>query len=190
MSKWILGNVAGAGLGVVVGLVAANNMLTGPFRVVLWGIVGAVAGMTQQLILLRWFNLKNWMWVSLVGWMTGGLLVERAGVNWGVIGGAVGAMQWLLLRQHVHRAGWWVAANAVGLILGATFGWSIRFTSRWSFFRQSISIDQRFLEGTDWVIAGIAGGVATGVITGLWLMWLLSSPRRKSNELSNPKNEV
>ena len=34
-----------------------------------------------------------------------------------VLGAAIGFTQWLMLRQHVHKAGWWVPASAVGWII-------------------------------------------------------------------------
>jgi hypothetical protein len=171
---WVLGNIVGIGLAVVMGLIGASDMLAVLVRIALWGVVGAVVGIIQQLVLQRQVYPGNWVWVTIVGWTVGGIVAGREGVDWGVIGGMVGTMQWFILRHHTHRAGWWVLANAIGLIFGASTGWSIRFTSRWVLFRELTAIDEHVIEAIDWIVAGIAGGTIYGIITGLWLVWLLS----------------
>lgn len=39
-----------------------------------------------------------------------------------LFGGLIGAAQWLVLRRHIRRAGWWVAASAIGWSIGVTAG--------------------------------------------------------------------
>jgi hypothetical protein len=58
-----------------------------------------------------------------------------------------GAIQWLVLRQQIHRAGWWVFTSTVGGAVAWFRGW------------------------TEVVFA--VGGAVAGVITGPVLIWLL-----------------
>lgn len=176
--------MVGTGLGVAIGLVGACDMLAVPVRIVLWGVVGALVGIIQKLILQRHLYPGNWVWASIAGWMVGGILAGREGVDWAIMGGMVGTMQWLALRRHTCRAGWWVLANAAALIFGASTGWSISFTSRWVLFREVVAVNEPVIEIVDWIVAGIAGGTITGIITGLWLFWLLSLRRGNITETS------
>jgi hypothetical protein len=182
---WVLGNSISTGLGIIVGLISASKELTILLHLVLWGIVGTLAGTVQRRILQQQLPLRNWGIVTLAGWLAGGLIAGRGNINWGIIGGMVGAMQWLILKRQLNGSRWWVVANAAGLIWGATFGWSIRFTSRWNFFKQVAAIDGRILDIIDWSIAGIVGGSLMGIITGLWLLWHLPPKRTTA-----PKSKV
>jgi hypothetical protein len=64
-----------------------------------------------------------WLWVAVTG--VGWFLLDRFNSPWpnciGIMGMATG--QWLLLRQrHVEKAGWWVPATLVGLVIGIAAG--------------------------------------------------------------------
>ena len=45
------------------------------------------------------------------------------GIFLGILFGAViGVLQWLVLRRHIERAYWWIAATVAGLVLGTPLG--------------------------------------------------------------------
>ena len=143
---------------------------------------GAVAGwfvtLCQWLILRRRLTAINgWVWVTLAwtaGWASGWVAVDTFSalsapyargmpltavgmpltVVIGVMAGAlVGLAQWVILRRHVKRAGWWIAATAVS--------WGLAFLS---------------------IAAGVGlmyRGVIVGGVTGAALVWL-TSPRATS----------
>jgi hypothetical protein len=94
---------------------------------------------------------------------------------------AVGLAQWLTLRTRVDRAGWWVAASAVG---GALF-WPVyeavwlcanalytEFPVRWLVARDGYG-EPSVASIVTWLCQGAAGGLAYGVVTGLALLRLL-----------------
>jgi hypothetical protein len=69
--------------------------------------------------------------VLVVGDVVFGVGVANPGAGWlggiGLFGAVAGALQWRVLRPRMPRAGWWVAASAVGWLvgvpLGEEFGW-------------------------------------------------------------------
>ena len=136
---------------------------------------GTVAGwfvtLCQWLILRRRLTAINgWVWVTLAwtaGWASGWVAVDTFSalsapysrgmpltavgmpltVVIGVMAGAlVGLAQWVILRRHVKRAGWWIAATAGS--------WGLAFLS---------------------IAAGVGlmyRGVIVGGVTGAALVWL------------------
>jgi len=142
---------------------------------------GGFVALCQHLILRRRLTAINgWVWVTLVAWTAGwasgwiaidtffsalssaqyarGMPLTAIGmpltVVIGVMAGAlVGLAQWVILRRHVKRAGWWIAATAGS--------WGLAFLS---------------------IAAGVGlmyRGVIVGSITGAALIWL-TSPRATS----------
>jgi len=109
--------------------------------------------------------------VSVVAVVTLGLLVFGLGridrdVGW-VVGVAVGwmvlgALQWLVLREQVAAAGWWVMANALGLVVAIP---AVGFVT-WATGTPADGPIGGFLR---W----LAFGGAYGVVTGTALRWLL-----------------
>ncbi|GEM_PF-1956814 len=93
-------------------------------------MVGLVTGALQYAFLRRYLPRMGW-WVPATagGWLLGMLLFLIPGwlnltnrfltfdLMFLVIGLAIGFAQWLLLRRRLSGAGWWIAANVVGLIL-------------------------------------------------------------------------
>ena len=76
---------------------------SGPGFVVLWTLAGALA-----------YGVGGPLGAALGS--SGGLIV--AGYMGVVLSGlSVGLMQWLMLRRHLERGAWWVAANLVALAL-------------------------------------------------------------------------
>jgi hypothetical protein len=144
---------------------------------------GAVGGgfvaLCQHLILRRRLTAINgWVWVTLVAWTAGwasgwiaadtfsalsapyarGMPLAAVGmpltVVIGVMAGAlVGLAQWVILRRHVKRAGWWIAATAAS--------WGLAFVS----IATGVGLIYR--------------GVIVGGVTGAALVWL-TSPRASS----------
>jgi hypothetical protein len=45
----------------------------------------------------------------------------------------------------------------------------------WLTFKEQITIDERVTEIVGWVVSGTIGGAVSGILTGLWLVWLLRS---------------
>jgi hypothetical protein len=107
-----------------------------------WVVGWAAVGAAQWNILQERVHLSGW-WVLAsmvgagvgwaVGWVVGWALGEVVGwvldVDWvastwavviavivggAVVGIAIGTAQWLILRERVHRSGWWVLANVLG----------------------------------------------------------------------------
>jgi len=75
-----------------------------------------------------WATWGLWILVSTAGWAAGtflflammrqgGLIASLIGL--GLFGAIVGLAQWAILRLQIGRAGWWVLASAVGIIIGA-----------------------------------------------------------------------
>ena len=87
-----------------------------------------------------------------MGWVLG------VAVGWIVLG----ALQWLVLREQVAGAGWWVLANALGLIVAVPV---VGFVT-WATGAPADGAIGGFLR---W----LAFGAAYGVVTGTTLWWLL-----------------
>ena len=81
-------------------------------------------------------------------------------LGWVLVGVGIGVAQWVVLRRHVARAGWWVAASVVGWIVGRIAAW---------FGVGIVAVDV--------IVGQVAGQVAYsvvyGIITGLVLVQLL-----------------
>jgi hypothetical protein len=88
--------------------------------------VGLLTGEAQYGLLRRTLPRMGW-WVpaTVGGWLLGLLVaiipgwlhLEKAfnlDLVFILIGLSIGAAQWLLLRERLPRAGWWIAANALG----------------------------------------------------------------------------
>jgi len=158
--------IAGADLGE---LAAAPLILVSGFA------EGLVLGFSQALVIRRTLPaISSWRWISvtaigaLIAW---GLSLVPASIGEGidelppaalvtgglVLGGifllSIGGLQWLVLREHLPRAGWWVAAVAVAWVAALTTFMAIA-SPLWQ-------EDQQF-----WLIAaiGIAAGLAMAVV--------------------------
>jgi hypothetical protein len=72
-----------------------------------------------------WFQ---WTLVSLGGWVAGAFAGQLVSSILGMVpglavaGAVVGLAQWFVLRGRVNRAGWWIAATAVGVALAGRVG--------------------------------------------------------------------
>lgn len=117
-----------------IGGVLISSTARGVFRIIIlsliWGIVGGIIGIIQRLILRQaGLTIKRWADWTAVGWAVGGAMVMGLGIgHWllqqVVLGLAIGVMQWLPLRKYVRRAGWWIIANSIGMLINVPVaGW-------------------------------------------------------------------
>jgi hypothetical protein len=96
-------------------------------------VVGLLTGAVQYGLLRRSLPQIGW-WVlaTLVGWLSGVLLIAISiGLHWmdsfqvnlafPLLGLAIGSAQWLVLRRRLPRAGWWIPANLLGWMLLTLF---------------------------------------------------------------------
>ena len=134
-------------------------------------MVSLLTGAVQYELLRQYLSRMGW-WVpaTVAGWLLGILLVGLPGwlgrtntpINdqdliFLVMGLAIGTAQWLLLRRRLARAGWWIAANALGwLLLGLIIPGN--------------SLDQFGL-----LILGFLPACATAVMLALQMNWVPST---------------
>jgi len=136
--QWVIASVAGLVVGRVIREIASAAIYTEVPKIeislldpgyVLVGIVGlgilwAIVGLAQLIVLRTRLSEPAW-WVlaSGSGAIIGGTIAyvaSRFDANFlgGIaIFGAIGTAQWLVLRKQFSRAGWWVLASVVGLLL-------------------------------------------------------------------------
>ncbi|MCA1995588.1 MAG: hypothetical protein LDL41_26595 [Coleofasciculus sp. S288] len=155
-----------------------------------WGqVVGpATLGITQWLVLRQHIPKAGW-WIlattlggvvalylgSAVSFFTTSILWIGSGVVGGAVGGAIlGLAQWLVLRRHVSQAGWWIAASAVALAVGA--GWLV-YLGIESAFTFDASMD--LIQIIRWSGMGALSGAIGGAIKGGALVWLLRQPKQR-----------
>ena len=92
---------------------------------------GGIAGLAQWLVLRPHITVSGWSWIFttiLESILSLYLLDVDIASSYGafvfysgVIGVLIGSLQWRLLRQRIHRAGWWILILAVGHIISAVF---------------------------------------------------------------------
>jgi len=137
--------VTGVAVGICLGLAQWFALLGQPYKAGIWWVLTTIAG---------------WGFGWVIGWQAAWQLfgARGFGVVFGVIGLVAGSLagfgQWIILRGQVQKAGWWIAANAVG--------WGAGLAATYLYFRFSYG----------WLVtSGIAGAV-----TGAALIWLLRRP--------------
>lgn len=150
---------------------------------------GAVVGGMQSLVLARVLpRVPRRPWViatafgALLAWLIGAGVVMSLPENQAfedslplfmalgpVLGALLGGCQWAVLRHHVPRAGWWVAANAAGWGIGLLVGFGIPM---------SISEDTpTALAAALALLTGAGTGLAPGLVTAEALVRLLRRGR-------------
>lgn len=95
-------------------------------------LVFASTGFGQWIFLRERFpNLAWWVPITYLGWSIG-WFVSLIFAGWlspvlklALVGGIAGAAQWFLLRRYFFKAGWWVAASALGWGLAWVIGRSL-----------------------------------------------------------------
>jgi len=175
---WFLASLMGFGIGAILGVsFAYGRFNTDPFDTLMGVTLGTVMGATGgyfQWVVLRERITGTGLWglASALGFGSAmGLLIAAgpaendatAGVV--IVGSAFGVvsgiLQWLILRRKVRRAGWWLLANILGSLVGAT----------------AVPIAAAISETGNWNLAvmtfGLVFGAGNGAITGAALFWLL-----------------
>lgn len=184
---WMFGHVLSWGLVLGFGDIRALYWLPDlPAYVLIGLLMGGALGLVQK-GLARFalgLPLRGWLRVSLVGWVLGWLaymgLSDVILGFWGMpiwlqalpIFVIPGLLQWWILRRHVQRAAWWLAASAVSAL---TFG------AMWDGSTTASGLG-----------VYIAGAAAQGAVTGLVLLWLVGmtglvpQPQRDVSRLTVP----
>jgi hypothetical protein len=133
-------------------------------------MLGAAIGLGQWLVLRRRLAIE-WLWwlaatmlgfalhgmsLGLSAGLASGDQVTAAGLGL-LCGGVIlaGIPQWLVLRQHLPRAGWWIVASAVGLLL-AIPGRSGGTNSLMA-----------------WLFVSLGAGAAFGIVTAFFLFFMM-----------------
>ncbi|PMB17730.1 hypothetical protein [Fischerella thermalis] len=182
---WVLANTLGSA---IVGALEeggfqffATLVLTGP-----------ILGITQWLVLRRYIRHTNW-WViaSIFGWYLGipVTLVTREILNpvllemllavsklWEVFWlntvnqfvtfTVLGVAQWLVLRQHLQQAWWWILASSVGgFVNGAVSAAVCAAACQTIAMKVNAQMAGAIAYGSGWT--------ASGLVTGIMLVWLL-----------------
>lgn len=176
--RWVLASSLGSAVGVAIAGFVGSVIGEGFAGMGTVGVIfGALLGGMQWLVMRKYVALTGW-WAlaTAVGYFLAGIATEQwvfrqipyselgvqPIVSFGAVGGIVGGtMQWLVLRKHVARAGWWVLASIVGLIVG--MGIAV-----------PVAIMPGQIGAIEFIIVfGIVFGVGVGVIPGAVLVWLL-----------------
>jgi hypothetical protein len=146
------------------------------FMVLGLGLLGAIAGIGQWLLLRRYLRqASQWGLAMAATYLVGASLAELASfsgvalipsfaLSFLLLGPVCGVLQWLTLRPQIARAGWWVLAQAASwlvlFIVSAVVGYGAA----------------SLLGGVvdDYLPVSYAmGGAALGAMTGFVLVWLL-----------------
>lgn len=182
-ARWVLANAAVVALGLIL-----------PCGFFALAAAGAAA---QWLALRRWRpDLVDWPLVTAGGVLAGFPFLSWAffdpanradwinAILFALFPAAIGLAQWSVLRTRASRAGWWIAASAVG---GALF-WPIYeavwrtaralyteypIVARHAYFTFSGYGEPSSAEIVTWFLQGAVGGAAYGAVSGLALLWLL-----------------
>lgn len=182
---WVLLTAVGGGVGFVLGLAAAeaaSRVFGRPiFEAVLYGILGTSVAVLQWLVLRAHVTRASW-WVlaSAVSWILVGALADLVEIKaslaavWpAIVGAAVGALQWLVLQKHVHLAGFWIMASALGWVVGWHAAAAMDEVVAMIVSSETVGLAVLFA-----VLAAVVGA-----FTGLALIWLLRRPILKKSEL-------
>ena len=143
--------------------------------------------MSVERKLVSWRLSLWWMLASILGWslasplgLTGDILVNGSiAVATGGIG--TGILQWLLLRRLISRAGWWVLASSVGIILAGTTGclvaliagidagWVVGVSVYGTVLGvlQSLVLRRLVMGSNWWVLGSTTGWIMAGLVFGL-----------------------
>jgi len=177
--RWVVASFLGFVVGGVVGGFAGYAIdefgIAG--LAVFGAMFGAIGGVMQWLVLRRHVaQTGGWVVATAVGYTLAGIttaLIFRLFMNtsaalvgivaFGAVAGVVGGiMQWLVLRRNVARAGWWVLASILGLVVGMGVGAPVAM---------ALGQAGHVIEST--VVFGILFGAGVGAIPGAALVWLL-----------------
>jgi hypothetical protein len=147
------------------------------------GQPGSIAGVPQWLVLrphlpaCRW-----WMLASAVGAYVAFLVLEVIVTNsallvYAIAGLLIGAAQWPVLRRRVPRAGSWVAASAIGYLVGG----AAALTIGTGLSGLVGAVNPTTANALAHTAPNLTGGLLCGAITGLWLLRLLRRARARAS---------
>jgi len=139
------------------------------------GQPGSIAGVLQWLVLRphvpasRW-----WMLASAVGAYVAFLLLSvvvlgNAVLIYATAGLLIGIAQWLVLRRRIPRAGWWIAASALGYVAGG----AAAIAAGAGINALVGQLDPTTANVLGHTAPNLLGGVFYGALTGYWLARLL-----------------
>jgi len=187
---WFLASLIGYGLGMLLGASVAYGLFDratfdGKMGVTLGIVMGTIGGFAQWVVLRErfvgagWWILASALGFAMVFSMGGTVRPNEnpamAGIRMAIAFGLVaGVPQWIILRQKVTRAGWWVLADILGLLVGEMG------------FPLSIAISAATgNEGLSMLVVALVFAAGYGAVTGAALVWLLSqSPSSNVEDLA------
>ncbi|MDZ8023381.1 MAG: protein kinase [Nostoc sp. DcaGUA01] len=127
--RWVLANIIS---GTLVSMVLYFSGEANPNVGVLWfigSLLAALVGTMQWLVLRqKVYQAASWILGTTAGFAVGAVVSYAVTYNWSennrhaiaflgaIIVASVG--QWLVLRQHVHKAGWWMLTTPISFTVG------------------------------------------------------------------------
>lgn len=186
--QWVLASIAGAMLGsLIIEMInlalpepapSAERIRFGPLGIY-FGVFFLSISLFQWVILRRYVRKIGW-WIiattigggiglplaivltSLASGQEGAAIVSLFGT-----GGIIGIAQWLVLRNYIHKAGWWIVISTVAWPLafigvGSIFSNIYAYTYREGLLATLIGIIQQIMI---WAVHGAVTGL---VLAGLW----------------------
>ena len=188
--KWVLATILGD-------VVASTLIYSTSFYSVLYNslgfygaqwisvpIYGVIVGIAQWFVLRQQISRAGW-WIlatfmgrvanfGLVNTGFGTLyaLLSYSSASWitqPIYGAILGIAQWFVLRQQVSRAGWWILATTIGVLISN----KILYSGGMELFRPIGGFFGSILGPP--IVGGI-DGMVIGAITGIALVWLLRNP--------------
>jgi hypothetical protein len=198
--QWVLATVIAQIISLGV-LIAAHTILQLTASPNLYGILllagvlqGSILGLAQWLVLRRYIrNVGGWLIATIVGallaWGVGSLvdvlmtlfialspkvagaktiaLLEGVFLLGAGVGTIIGFTQWIVLERHIRQSFLWIFANTFAWAFGLVIAFiSVGMTQLNRFSRETIIA---------WIATGTAMGIVIGSITGITLIWLLTS---------------
>ena len=175
---WFLASLVGYALGMFLGASVAYGLFDrdtfdGTMGLTLGIVMGTIGGFAQWVVLReRFAGARWWILASALGFATvfsmGGTVRPNEnpamiGIRMAIAFGLVaGVPQWLILRQKVARAGWWVLANILGLLV-AEMGFPISIAISAATGNDNLSM----------LVAALVFAAAYGAVTASALVMLL-----------------
>ena len=176
---WFLASLIGYALGMFLGAAVAYGLFDratfdGTMGVTLGIVMGTIGGFAQWVVLRERFAGAGW-WIlaSALGFATvfsmGGTVHPNEnpamiGIRMAIAFGLVaGIPQWIILRQKVARAGWWVLANILGLLV-AEMGFPISIAISAATGNDNLSM----------LVVAPVFAAGYGAVTGAVMVWLLN----------------
>jgi len=174
---WVLASAIGYCFGAILGSAVASNLFPldrfyAANGITLGIVTGAVGGYFQWVVLRERITGAGLWWLPGalgLGLAIGVIITTGTGRNYpvagllmaAIFGVTSGVLQWLILRRKISLAGWWLLANILGTLVGAT----------------GFPIAGIIFDAGNWGLGlltfGLLFGAGNGAITGAALIWLL-----------------